>query len=153
MIDIELSLITLVYLTEENRMNNLDQVINLEQLINVGYFDLGSMLDDGNYTLNVSEWHEPQANGLCAACVAGAVIAKTLKSDITASLTPSMFDDETFNKLTLLNYLRTGEIGSINRMLMRLNWPTLTTEQERVINSLELREADLEAWKELAECI
>jgi len=52
---------------------------DLACLIKVAHDDLVACERDPRYVINMSRWHEPRADGKCLVCLAGAVMAKTMK--------------------------------------------------------------------------
>ena len=76
-------------------------------------------LDRRKYRPDSSKWHAPDSklecsgdpisSGFCEVCLAGAVIAGTLKCDPVDNMYPSQYDEEGYReKLTALDAMRTG---------------------------------------------
>ena len=83
----------------------------LSNLIEVAVTDLEKVEKSRRYSIEMSVWHEPDPDtGHCDVCLAGSVIAFTLKEDHTKRVVSSSFDDATKNKLNALDYARCGAI-------------------------------------------
>lgn len=87
------------------------------KLLMLAMTDLEKVEADPRYKVNMSKWHEP--NGKCSVCLAGSVIAKTLKVNPGNYITPYgqtlkdtevVFSYETDKALLALNSLRRGDI-------------------------------------------
>lgn len=80
------------------------------ELIRVALADLAKVERSKKYRVEMGTWHEP-VDGVCEVCLAGAVMAKTLKSYPNETLwADTDFDDDTKNKLLALDFLRQGEV-------------------------------------------
>lgn len=88
----------------------------LSALICIALKDLRKAERSKDYKVDMSMWHAP--NGVCRVCLAGAVMAFSLRMpknvDFLNTLAPSsLFDNvETNNKLFALNHLRVGQVSS-----------------------------------------
>ena len=81
-------------------------------LIRIALKDLELCENDGRYCVTMDEcWHEPTFNGKCNVCLAGSVMAQTLKMPITRLLFTEDLDEEE-NKLIALDCFRQGDIDS-----------------------------------------
>ncbi|MGI9295980.1 MAG: hypothetical protein ACR2PS_18510 [Pseudomonadales bacterium] len=58
------------------------------------------------YVVDMTEWHEP--NSHCSVCLAGAVMAGTLKASPDVEMSPGDYDDATDRALYALNDFRMG---------------------------------------------
>jgi hypothetical protein len=85
------------------------------ELLAVALRDLELCEQDPRYVINMDQWHLPIADGLCAVCLGGAVLAKSLGTPIHF-LTDGNLHFEA-NKLTALDAFR---FGGIHRALRRL---------------------------------
>lgn len=82
----------------------------LSALIRVALDDLEKCENDGRYRINMDIWHDPDpAISVCYVCLAGAVMAQSLKLAPSKSRAPSMFP-ENQSKLYALNGIRSGHI-------------------------------------------
>lgn len=88
------------------------------ELIRVAIADLTVIEADPRYRVDMSHWHK--ANGQCAVCLAGAVIANRI-NDPTVTLAPSSFPIETMQRLTALDLFRAGYMKEGVRK-MGLDW-------------------------------
>ena len=75
--------------------------------------DLAACERSKRYKINMCDWHSG-AGGFgpkCEVCFAGAVMAKTLKCDLSSDHSPwdGHFDDDASNKLVGLDHAREGE--------------------------------------------
>jgi hypothetical protein len=80
------------------------------ELIRVALRDLKEAEASPDYAVVMDEWHEPDSDGVCLVCLAGSVMAGTLKSDIDRKVFPHHFDKGTKRKLEALDYFRDGDI-------------------------------------------
>ena len=132
-------------------MKTLDHITNLKQLIEVAYNDMMAADRDPDYELDMDTWHEPAEDGTCAVCAAGAVMAKSMDTDILMGFNPSEFDIHTRFKLDLIDEIRIDAPSAIRDSLEFLNWTPLTERQEILIEDLDLQEGNLKQWKRLKE--
>ena len=77
-------------------------------LIRVALADLRKVERDKRYKVDMANWHEPGVD-VCYVCLAGAVMAKSIRIDPKASCTPK--GTEHSSKLYALNRLREGRVG------------------------------------------
>ncbi len=85
----------------------------LSALIRVALADLRKCEEDPKYVIFMEDWHVPQDNGVCAVCLAGAVMAKSLNADVRYRLLPLDFIGPVIsNKLRALNDARLGDVGA-----------------------------------------
>lgn len=89
------------------------------KLIRVALRDLEKCERSRSYKIEMGDWHRP--NGKCAVCLAGAVMAKTLKADRREYAGPATWyhrgDHDTFNKLRAINYLRIGAVVDAGNLM------------------------------------
>lgn len=62
------------------------------------------------YVVDMGKWHDP--NSHCTVCLAGAVMAMTLKESPKQFTTPSEYPRVVAAKLSALNFLRCGDVAS-----------------------------------------
>ena len=79
-------------------------------LLTLALADLKKVERSSKYKVAMSKWHMPTADGACAVCMAGAVIAKTLEVERFKERTPSAFETDTEKKLCAIDYLRRGDL-------------------------------------------
>lgn len=77
-------------------------------LLELALSDLEKVEGSSRYKVYMYTWHVPQKRSVCQVCMAGAVMAKTLKADRFKRHSPEDFENDTKKKLTALNYFRTG---------------------------------------------
>lgn len=80
----------------------------LSELIKVAIADLIKCERSSRYVINMDDWHEP--NSHCSVCLAGSVMAQSLKADRTECLDPDDFGVVNNGKLMALNELRCGHV-------------------------------------------
>lgn len=83
------------------------------QLIRVSLRDLRKVEKDEGYRVNMGDWHCGD-EGLqpCEVCMAGAVMAKTLKVERSQNASPYSFDSSVAGKLLAIDFLRNGDVAS-----------------------------------------
>lgn len=79
-------------------------------LIRVALADLKSCEADDKYRINMSRWHAADQNGFCEVCMAGAVMAKSLGSDIDEHNGPRAFEGDLRDTFYAINLFRVGYI-------------------------------------------
>ena len=86
-------------------------------LIDVALHDLYRAEKDPLYEIDMNTWHSWNINEFddepvskCEICLAGAVIAGSLKADLETELTPDCYAPATAKKLNSLDYFRSGNI-------------------------------------------
>lgn len=80
-------------------------------LIRLALDDLEKVEKDGRYRVDMTQWHggwRPERDIPCRVCLAGAVMAKTLGTNLRASIVPR--DSHDGYKLRSLNDFREGRI-------------------------------------------
>ena len=83
-------------------------------LILVALNDLLSCIEDDRYEVSMLDWHTASSydNASCMVCLAGAVMAQTLKSNPKCDFIPSSFDQKTGRALLALNEFRVGHVST-----------------------------------------
>ncbi len=61
---------------------DLAKIDTLHELLALAIGDFEKVLADKRYVISMGEWHEPLDNGKCAVCLAGSVLAKSLRLPI-----------------------------------------------------------------------
>ena len=77
------------------------------ELIRLALADLALCAADPNYRIDMYEWHNPQDDGVCQVCLAGAVMAKSLNAPPAAELYSSDFP-ENRKKIKALDAFQEG---------------------------------------------
>ena len=78
-------------------------------LIALALDDLELARQDPNYEINMADWHVPNhAKGTCEVCLAGAVLAKTLRIEKSTDYISLSFTNGNGEKITALDYFRSG---------------------------------------------
>jgi len=76
-------------------------------LVRLAVKDLTLCEANPDYTIDMMAWHSYDTiDETCLVCLAGSVLAQSLKIDRTIKVLPSDFDDEVENKLRMLNFCR-----------------------------------------------
>ncbi len=75
-------------------------------LIRLALDDLRKVERSKKYVVDMGTYHEPEYDG-CHVCLAGAIMAKTLKTPLTRTTGTGFYTEG--NKLRALDYLRTGQ--------------------------------------------
>jgi len=82
------------------------------KLLKLALDDMEVLMEDGRYEMDSGYWHAPdEDDGVCAVCLAGAVIANTLgraPDKPVACLTTSELSDHNVNALRWLDAMRDG---------------------------------------------
>lgn len=85
------------------------------KLIRLALRDLSKIEKDPRYTINMSVFHTPKFNGelenICQVCLAGAVMANTLKVPVMEDVGPGRFALDISNPLLALDFFRMGDIS------------------------------------------
>lgn len=79
-------------------------------LIHVALKDLELCEADPRYEVNMADWHEPDNDGTCYVCLAGAVMAKTCGANPKERFDFSNFHGHTPRKLEALDAFRVGAV-------------------------------------------
>ena len=79
-------------------------------LLALALSDLAKIERSSKYEVVMGGWHVPSTGDVCEVCMAGAVMAKTLKADRFKRRTPAGFETDTQNKLMALDDFRTGDL-------------------------------------------
>ena len=78
------------------------------KLLKLALNDLKKVEKDDNYRVDMDNWHNSM-EGICYVCLAGAVMAKTLKIDKEVNFHPDLEEDfDIYKKLYALDSLRMG---------------------------------------------
>lgn len=80
------------------------------QLLRLAMNDLEIIEKDPRYEIDMAEYHYRADGFTCLVCMAGAVMANTMKLDYTKYAHPISFPDETRQKLFAINSLRCGDV-------------------------------------------
>lgn len=82
-------------------------------LIRLAMLDLAKVEADPFYKVDMSDWHNGgrRNHPVCHVCLAGAVMARSLKTPFEADITPAHFDGDIPDKLAALDEFRQGEIA------------------------------------------
>jgi hypothetical protein len=98
-------------------MNNTAQLPNKPSgLIRLALEDLKKCLANPDYEIDMDVWHSPTDEGTCHVCLAGAVMAQTLRLEPDGDLSPYdlvtkyHMPQEVVDKLRAINSLRLGMV-------------------------------------------
>jgi hypothetical protein len=85
----------------------------MSELLQLALDDLAKVERSKRYIVRMGIWHMySRVNGTCSVCLAGAVMACSLKMPIKKNVKPEDFDDETGYCWTALDCLRVGDIDA-----------------------------------------
>ena len=116
----------------------------LSRVLEVAILDLKKVRRSKKYVVDFTEWHQPlAARGVCAVCLAGAVMARTLKVPAKTYAGPFSFFAGVRDRLLALNEVRAGFVGSAIRRLHRKVDPLRLSQvvedlQPTIVKGLEL---------------
>lgn len=79
------------------------------KLIRIAIADLADVERDPKYRVKMGLWHKPEG-GVCTVCLAGAVMAKTLRVGPASEMIPSRLLKDEEHKLLALDSFRAGNI-------------------------------------------
>lgn len=79
----------------------------MSDLLEVALSDLEKCRSDKDYIIDMDNWHNPSGVG-CMVCLAGSVMAKTLKNKCTETIFPFYFPESVDRKLCAIDYFRCG---------------------------------------------
>lgn len=122
----------------------------LSGLVGLAIEDIKKVRKDKKYAFSMTAWHFPRYKE-CSVCVAGSVIAGTLKADPDDYVIPEDYCETVKNKLYILQLIRTGHLDSDSRCLDLAGY-TVTDKQVKIINyylTAGLRRAHGASWKAL----
>ena len=93
-------------------MKTFEETTSLAELMTIAVDDMEALMNNSNYLFNAHYWHQPDvyAENMCRICMAGAVIANSLKCLVSSLKFPSHFKADTFCKLHAIESARTGDI-------------------------------------------
>lgn len=90
----------------------------LSQLLSQALDDYDTISENENYVINMSDWHTPTWQCKCAVCLAGCVLANTIRLDpdymvgnMGSLVTDDIISLNDYRKLNALDDLRTGNIS------------------------------------------
>lgn len=108
----------------------------LSQLLRIAVKDAQKCSKSRKYMLDMSQWHAGRVNSYdtCQVCMAGAVMAQTLKSDCNISYIPEDFGDSANKKLGCINSMRSGCINEAYRELTEKFTSDLLVSQRNAIS-------------------
>ena len=90
------------------------------ELIRLALHDLELCEKDKRYLIDMDDWHINDTSDLCCVCLAGSVMAKSLKANFYATLGPEIYNKSTKLKLFALDDFRTGDIRDGVEILFRI---------------------------------
>ena len=77
------------------------------------------------YRFDVSNWHNPGEDGICNVCVAGAVMARTLKAPHNKWVSPMNYiRGKWYAKFKIIDHIRTNNRSGVAHYLNFLGWST-----------------------------
>ena len=132
-------------------MENLDHIKNLTDLLEIAINDMRAVKGDKKYRFDPAIWHKKDNwAGECAVCVAGSVIAKTLKTPYGVESCPFGFYGQTQGKLLLLNTIRLGAINHTDYYgCFSMYLPPNFLDIFKSVNKDRLWDGHLTAWKKV----
>lgn len=83
----------------------------LHELLRVALDDMRKCMNSGDYVLDMDVWHsvEMDTDGRCHVCMAGAVMAQTLKTPLRDTVVPYTFPGINYGRLQALNSMRIAD--------------------------------------------
>lgn len=118
------------------------------ELIRVALEDVRLVEKDDRYIVFMDDWHTTRnREGACHVCLAGAVMAKSLKANVWEYTTPKKYPTDVRSKLFALDHFRSGDV---NLGLMSMGWPQKSTRPTRITPYEKDRELFHEDMNELA---
>ena len=91
------------------------------KLIRLAIRDLRKVEEDPMYMVHMGAWHSPDPQ--CRVCLAGSVMAKSLRAPPSTNTGPEDFDASVSKKLWALDYFRTGDVfGGLDKMEIKTDW-------------------------------
>lgn len=130
----------------------------LSDLLELALNDCQIVFTSGRYIENMEYWHHPKGDR-CAVCMAGAVMANTLRVPIEESVDPTHMESDTLERLLAINDMRTGEMFNAYE---RLNGRFPTPEDHYVLSEVKERirreavnafRADWSVYREVVETL
>lgn len=91
---------------------------SLHELMALVMQDVKKCLQDERYDLEMGDWHDG-CGTVCYVCMAGAIMAQTLKTPVGMVAEPYMYDDSLTLKLWAVNNIRVGRINVACRQTPR----------------------------------
>ena len=93
-------------------MKTFEETTSLAELMTIAVDDMEELMNDTNYLFNAHYWHNPDEHlpSICRICMAGAVMANSLKCPKTIERFPRHYDIDTYHKLHAIESARTGDI-------------------------------------------
>lgn len=85
------------------------------KLLSIAIADLEAVKKDKRYVINMGRWHSPfhsKRGIVCHVCLAGSVMAKSLKTDYNTEVEIEDFDPKTKTLLNAIDHFRCGSILS-----------------------------------------
>jgi hypothetical protein len=112
------------------------------ELLALGLADLAKVERSKKYIVAMGVWHNP-IDGLCQVCLAGSVLAKSLKLPFNINFLTADMDDSIRMKLYALNNLR---LGYVSNALFELGYRYKTNLEvkDRVVTGYA---DDKKAWR------
>ncbi len=102
---------------------DLGSINTLHELLALAIGDFEKVIANPKYSINLSDWHAPLANGKCSVCLAGSVMAMHLGTKPDVDRTASVVGDSEFEtseisaRMHALNALRRGGIRQARFLL------------------------------------
>lgn len=118
------------------------------KLIRLALADFDVVRKDKRYKIDMAVWHSSCRYGdsdRCSVCLAGAVMANSLKVDISYLRSPNDFDKNTRNAICALNRLRAGLVWDA---LSYLGYRTVKSGLPEIVRIPEYTNKNYEEWKD-----
>ena len=130
----------------------------LHELLSLALDDLEKVIKDDRYNVDMGTWHEP-IEGKCSVCLAGAVMAKTIKISEIQDTVPKDLEEEIHLKLYAIDSLRMGQFFTAKKQLDESLGKPVRQLKRRDTDGFDLKvTADMEChphhhisnWREVA---
>ena len=131
----------------------------LYKLLNIALNDAVLCSKDANYRMDMSVWHSRRGK-LCSVCLAGSVMAKTLKTNRRQNKEPDDFCRDTEKKLTVIDEIRDNNlVMAYHKLVKKPKIETLKKLQniEQSLYSYDLHDlrfyplANMKQWRGISE--
>lgn len=117
----------------------------ISELLKLAMIDLEKVEADPRYKVDMLEWHTPRENK-CEVCLAGSVLAKSLKIDFKQRYYGLNLSEKIDDKLETINSLRMGHFYSVLGRI-KLDLFSLPESYASILEMDHLSKYYREKWK------
>lgn len=126
-------------------MENLDHIKTAKQLVATGIEDLELCFGNPQYVVNMDNFHVSKC-GCCEICMAGSIMAQTLKTPIEETVSIDDFPFLTGRKLCLLDLIRSDDAIGVFGIA---GFPEPKNDIYAGVDRNALSYGDLDEWRKL----